>query len=80
MPHGTKFKNSLEARGEIAPGLTIHALRHTLDTRLREAGADDRTIADQSSLSQARHYSESAGLPAGARAYVLGLEITKKRS
>ncbi len=78
-----KFKNSLEARGEIAPGLTIHGLRHTLGTRLREAGADDRTIADilgQRSLSQARHYSESAGLPDGARAYVLGLEITKKRS
>ncbi len=76
------FKKQLEEDSKIGPGLTIHGLRHTLGTRLREAGADDRTIADilgQKSLSQARHYSESARLPEGAKALVVGLEIARKR-
>jgi integrase len=75
------FKRRLETAGKIEHGLTIHGLRHTLGTRLREAGADDRTIADvlgQRSLSQARHYSESAGLSAQARARVIALGVTKK--
>jgi site-specific recombinase XerD len=45
----------------------MHGLRHTLGTRLREAGADDRTIADilgQKSVSMGRFYSENAALPA----------------
>jgi integrase len=39
------FKGGLEAEELFEPGLTPHGLRHTLGTRLREAGADDRTIA-----------------------------------
>jgi integrase len=77
------FKKRLEAEGLIEVGLTPHGLRHTLGTRLREAGADDRTIADilgQKSVSMARHYSEHAALPAHAGALVLGLDHTNARS
>ena len=58
-----KFIARLERDGMVGPGLTFHGLRHTLGTRLKEAGADDRAIADllgQSSLSMANHYSRSA--------------------
>jgi site-specific recombinase XerD len=51
------FKKGLEAEGLVEPGLTMHGLRHTLGTRLREAGADARTIADilrQKSVSMGR--------------------------
>ncbi len=34
----------MEKDGKIAPGLTFHGLRHTVATRLAEAGADDFTI------------------------------------
>jgi site-specific recombinase XerD len=57
----------------------MHGLRHTLGTRLREAGADDRTIADileQKSVSVAGHYSVNAALPAHAGALVRGLKHT----
>lgn len=72
----------LEAEGLIEAGLTPHGLRHTLGTRLREAGADDRTIADilgQKSVSMARHYSENAALPAHAGALVRGLNHTQTK-
>jgi integrase len=46
------FKKSLEQEGAIATGLTPHGLRHTLGTRLREAGADNRTIAESSVTNQ----------------------------
>ncbi len=77
------FKRSLEREGLIGPGLTPHGLRHTLGTRLREAGADDRTIADilgQRSTSMARHYSESASLPDQARDLLSGLDLTKSKN
>lgn len=78
-----KLRRALEAEGVIAPGLTSHGLRHTLGTRLREAGADDRTIADilgQRSTSMARHYSENAALPEHARDLVSNLDHTGNRS
>jgi integrase len=77
------FRLELEREGLVAPGLTRHGLRHTLATRLREAGADDRTIADglgQRSLSMARHYSESAALPEHARSMVAELDPTTVRN
>ena len=77
------FKKTLEKAGLIEPGLTPHGLRHTLGTRLREAGADDRTIADilgQRSTSMARHYSENAELPAQARELLSGVDPTKRRN
>jgi integrase len=77
------FKKRLEAEGLVERGLTVHGLRHSLATRLREAGADDRTIADvlgQKSVSMARHYSENAALPAHAAALVRDLKHTEERN
>jgi integrase len=77
-----KFRRQLEAEGVIGRALTCHGLRHTLGTRLREAGADDRTIADilgQRSTSMARHYSENAALPDHAKALVSGLDLTGRK-
>lgn len=76
-----KFRRSLEAEGVIGRGLTCHGLQHTLRTRLREAGEDDRTIADilgLRSTAMARHYSENAALPDTAKALVTGLNLTGK--
>jgi hypothetical protein len=36
----------LEKEGRIGPGLTLYGLRHTVAVILREAGHDERTIAD----------------------------------
>jgi hypothetical protein len=46
---------------------------------LREAGADDRTIADilgQKSVNMGRFYSENAALPAHAGALLRDLKLT----
>jgi integrase len=78
-----KFKIALEIEGLIGKGLTLHGLRHTLGTRLREAGADDRTIADilgQKSATMARHYSESARLPDQARELLMNLDPTRAKN
>ena len=77
------FKLALEKDEAIGKGLTLHGLRHTLGTRLREAGADDRTIADilgQKSTAMARHYSESARLPDQARELLMNLDPTKAKN
>jgi integrase len=77
------FKKGLEGKRLIEPGLTPHGLQHTLGTRLREAGADDRTIADilgQRSTSMARHYSENAELPTRARELLSEVDPTRKRN
>ena len=73
------FRKRLEQEKLVEVGLTPHGLRHTLGTRLREAGADDRTIADilgQKSTTMARHYSENAELPLQASAILAGLDMT----
>ncbi len=60
-----KLRIGLEAESKIGPGLTIHGLRHTVATILREEGFDDRTIADvlgQKTEHMARHYSRDADL------------------
>lgn len=59
------FRLSLENAGAIAPGLTIHGLRHTRSTLIREAGFDNRMAADalgQSTEAMARHYNRRADL------------------
>lgn len=60
-----RFKTKLEKEGVIGTGLTLKGLRHTVATTLREAGLDERQIADllgQKTPSMARHYSRSANL------------------
>ena len=72
-----KFRRRLEAKGKVGKGLTLHGLRHTMGTRLREAGASDRDIADvlgQASTAMARHYSKNANLPAQTRGIVVSLD------
>lgn len=62
-----RFKRGLEEEGVIEPGLTLKGLRHTVATALREAGLDERRIADllgQKTPSMARHYSRDANLAA----------------
>jgi integrase len=39
-----KLIRDLTAQGAVQPGLTFHGLRHTVATRLADAGADTRTI------------------------------------
>ena len=58
-------RGMLEAKGVIDPGLTLKGLRHTVATTLREAGVDERSIADilgQRTQAMALHYSRSADL------------------
>ena len=74
-----KFIDRLEAAGKVGPGLTMHGLRHNLATRLKEAGADDGTIADllgQRTTAMSRHYSAEADLPKSTRALMMGLNLT----
>jgi hypothetical protein len=77
-----RFKTGLEAGGLIKPGLTLKGLRHTVATTLREAGLDERRIADllgQKTLSMARHYSRSANLAAKNRETMATLETENAR-
>lgn len=60
-----KFKLGLQRDGKVQPKLTIHGLRHTVGTLLREEGFDYRTIADalgQNDTKMAEHYSKGADL------------------
>lgn len=60
-----KLKLRLEKEGKVQAGLTIHGLRHTVATILREEGFDTRAIADalgQKTTAMAEHYSKSADL------------------
>jgi len=60
-----KLRIKLEVLGLIGSGLTLYGLRHTMAVILREAGADERTIADalgQKTIEMARHYAQGADL------------------
>lgn len=49
--------------GMVESGLSFHGLRHTVGTRLAEAGCDSRTIAailGQQTTAMADHYSRRA--------------------
>ncbi len=65
-----KFVKGLQGQGLVGPGLTMHGLRHTLGTRLREVTSDldlIRRILGQQTLSMAQHYSETADTSRQAR-------------
>lgn len=77
-----RFKTGLERDEGLAAGLTLKGLRHTVATTLREAGLDERRIADllgQKTLSMARHYSRSANLAAKNRETMATLETENAR-
>jgi integrase len=60
-----KFLGRLEGEGKVGPGLTIHGLRHTCGTLLRELGFDKDTIADmlgQEDAGMAEWYARDADL------------------
>jgi integrase len=59
------YRTKLRNAGAIGPGLTLYGLRHTVAVILREAGVDERGIADalgQRTIEMARHYSKGADL------------------
>lgn len=72
----------LETEGIVGKGLTLHGLRHTVATELRELGFDPRTIADmlgQKSTSMAEHYSRSADLEEKLKPVVKKMENSDKK-
>lgn len=76
----SKFRNSLRSQGLVGPGLTIHGLRHTLATRLKEAGADVGMIADILGNTIPRHYSSGAKLSQKAKGIVVNLKLDGNKS
>lgn len=75
-----RFKKKLEREELIGAGLTLKGLRHTVATTLREAGLEERQIADllgQKTPAMARHYSRSAKLADRNR---ITLEVLEKEN
>lgn len=63
----TKLIDRLEVAESVKPGLTFHGLRHTVGTRLVEAGGsieDVQRLLGQRSAAMAQHYSKTADLGA----------------
>jgi integrase len=72
-----RLLRKLKAAGEVGPGLSLHGLRHTLGTRLAEAGCDAQTIASvlgQQTTVMAEHYSRTANRRGNASAAIERLE------
>jgi integrase len=68
----------LEKAGAIGAGLTLYGLRHTMAVILREAGHDERAIADalgQKTIEMARYYSKGADLRGKMRGVVKSLDV-----
>ena len=80
-----RVRIKLEREGAIGPGLTLYGLRHTVAVILREAGHDERTIADalgQKTIEMARHYARGADLKGKMRGVVASFdeELDKRRT
>jgi len=80
-----KFRISLEREGLVGPGLMLYGLRHTLAVILREAGSDERAIADalgQKTIEMARHYSRGPDLKRKTRGIVADFdhEVNRRRT
>jgi integrase len=68
-----RLRDQLVTEGKIGAGLTFHGLRHTVATKLADAGADAETIAavtGHKSMAMVRHYTESRDKKKLARAAI----------
>lgn len=77
-----RFRARLEAEQKVAPGLTLHGLRHTLATMLKEAGMEDGKVADvlgQSGTAMSRHYGKKAKLPEETKATILVMDFQGRK-
>jgi len=75
-----RLTRRLEAEGAIGPRLTFHGLRHTVATRLADAGADDRTIAaitGHRQLVMVQRYTQTADRKRRAEA---GMALLERRA
>lgn len=80
-----KVRIKLEHDKTIGAGLTLYGLRHTVAVILREAGFDERTIADalgQKTIEMARHYAEGADLKRKMHGVVASFdrEVNRRRT
>jgi len=79
-----KVRIALEQQGRVSPGLTLYGLRHTVAVILREAGADERTIADAlgQKTKMARHYARGADLKIKMRGVIASFddEVNRRRT
>jgi integrase len=80
-----KERMKLERTGRVGHDLTLYGLRHTVAVILREAGYDERTIADalgQKTIEMARHYARGADLRPKMRGVVttLDAELNRRRT
>lgn len=72
-----KLVRQLKADRKVGEGLTFHGLRHTVATRLAEAGCDDATIASitgHRTAAMVRRYTETASNKKRASAAIRKLE------
>lgn len=73
-----KLIDRLEADDKVAKGLTMHGLRHTVGTRLVEAGADldmVKRLLGQQSTAMAQHYTKTADVSEKAMALVGKMKV-----
>lgn len=78
-----KMIRDLEAQKKIGHGLTFHGLRHTVGTRLADAGADDftiQTILGHKTAAMAQNYRRDASKKRGAKAAIHLLETAPKKN
>jgi len=78
-----KIIRQLEQAKEIGNGLTFHGLRHTVGTRLANAGADDFTIQailGQKTATMAQRYRRDANKKRGSKAAIHLLEKPVKKN
>jgi integrase len=80
-----KLRIKLEYEKKVGVGLTLYGLRHTVAVILREAGADERTIADalgQKTIEMARLYAQGADLKRKMRGVVASFdrEVNRRRT
>ena len=64
---------TLATAGKIGPGQTFHGLRHTVATKMADAGADDKAIAaitGHKSMSQIQRYTRTASQKRRAKAAI----------